>query len=141
MLQKREELSEDFDPTYKGLKLRREDFLPTLCSISILPIRDWNRRSLNTSLILLTISILPIRDWNLLPNFFYDDPFTISILPIRDWNLSGGANNTACDVISILPIRDWNTKISSGGRSKNARNFDPTYKGLKRVCYYFYAED
>ena len=55
-----------------------------------------------------TVCILPLRDWNTRTVFGWSPNRDVCILPLRDWNspMYGWyrSNNSVC----ILPLRDWN---------------------------------
>ena len=105
----------DFDTSYKGWKrITFGAYTTEPKGISILPIRDGNRKLRLIPLFCKGISILPIRDGNLEP--------LLLCWPYQN--------------ISILPIRDGNTPAVTGVFTC-IKNFDTSYKGWKRVVRYF----
>ena len=84
----------------------------------------------------LQLTLIPIRDWNLrfLNSFELAVLLQLTLIPIRDWNISKGRGKLIPNSLqlTLIPIRDWNGLefLEALEKLKVATNINP-YQGLK----------
>jgi len=80
----------------------------------------------------LFVCILPLRDWNIFSPESTDPKFHVCILPLRDWNSRVLSIFWSRTIVCILPLRDWNFG-GAGFGNRNAWSLYLTFEGLKLV--------
>ena len=123
-------LTTGFYRTYEGLKHNIRVHRMANSEVFIVPMRDWNRSTVQCWLSVICVFIVPMRDWNKIHLLY--QPTKQKFLSYL-WGIETIACNTILErytCVFIVPMRDWNSANPSGVRSRSDR-FYRTYEGLK----------